>query len=292
MVFRAYGEKGGINMTLTGINRDNLEYFAPFLKNPELSNDELYIGAIEDGKAVAAASFSFDEKILLLNSIYVVPDMRRRGIASAILDEISASAAQAGADGMWTSVAGDRVYAAFLEKNGFALIEDSELYLIPVSEILDSENTVELFSRIKIRQMITDRTVIFNELTDRDIKAIGNKLIKEQLPEAAGMLTGGYDPDLSCVLYTTAEKTEISSVIIADSEGDRITIKYFANIAGNPRDLMIILKIFSDELIKKDMREGILSFCVSNEEIVSVLNRLLGYYPKPAGNMMAAYKGL
>lgn len=279
-------------MIFTGISGDNLKYFAPFLNRPELSDNELYIGVIEDGRAVCAAAFSYDEKTLLINSIYVVPDMRRRGIATAVFDEIFKCAAEAGADSVYTSVAADGEYAAFLEKKGFALVEDSELYLIPVSEILDSENTVELFSRIRITQMISDRSDIFSDMTDRDIKAAGNKLIDKQLSEAAGMLMSAYDPELSCVLYKTAEKKEISSILIADSEGDRITIKYFANIAGNPRDLMIILKIFSDLLIQKGLRDAALSFCVANEEIVSILNRLLGYCPKPAGHMMAAYMGL
>ncbi len=283
---------GGSNMVLTGINEDNLEYFAPFLKSSVLSGNEIYIGAIEDGRAVSAAAFSCDDKTLLIDSIFVVPDMRRRGIATAILDEIFKTAALSGAEIVFASVAADAEFAAFLEKKGFALIEDSDLYLIPVSRILDSENTVELFTMVKNRPMITERTVILDELTDRDIKALSNKLIKDDLAEAAGMLMGTYDPELSCVLYKSADKKDISAILIADREGDRITIKYLSNISSNPRNLIIILKIFNDILIKKGLRNGVLSFCVVNKEIVTVLYRLLGYYPKPAGKMMAAYRDL
>ena len=75
-------------MTITRIGEKNYSAFGgilPYEKMPFEDTQVLMIGIIEDGKAAAAAALLLQEETAVIESVYVVPEYRRKGFGSALM---------------------------------------------------------------------------------------------------------------------------------------------------------------------------------------------------------------
>ncbi len=81
-------------MKLTSIDESNLDAFSFLMPGIELAEEELYVGAIEDDRAVGAAVLSGNSELISVEYIYVLEDYRKKGIGSAMVTE-SAKAMEA-----------------------------------------------------------------------------------------------------------------------------------------------------------------------------------------------------
>ncbi len=279
-------------MTFTGIGEKNFEAFSGLLGGSALSADKMYIGVIEDEKAVGACEFSSDGSLLLIDSIFVSPEYRRRGIASAMLDEIISVARQAGADGVWTDYVDDAVLGGFFNARGFLAMEDCSFYQVPVHELIEADTAPALFDMLNEKPGDAGRAHTFDELSPTQINVIKNKLFQNGLSDVDELFASLSRLKYSIAVFKNAECKEISALILADVEGDYITIKYLANIGGNPKDFIFLLKLFWQLIISKRMTYKILSFCTAEPEIKQIISKFAGQELRPTGSMMVAYKAL
>lgn len=65
-------------MEITSIGKENLEYFEPFTGGP-LAPNESALGLIHEDAAIGALVLSEKEAVCTIESIFVVPEYRRKG---------------------------------------------------------------------------------------------------------------------------------------------------------------------------------------------------------------------
>ena len=279
-------------MKFSGIGEQNYKAFSALLPGVGLSQDKLYIGAIEDNTAVGAGEFSSDGGLLVLDSIFVVDDYRRRGIARAMLNEITSIAKSAGAGGVWADYPDDEVLGSFLEACGFLTMEDCSFYQVSIRDILESEASQEIFARINEKAEAGSRSCSFADLSSAQLNNIKSRLVQNDITDVDKMISTLPDPETSIAVFKDAKRKEIASVLITDVTGDFVTIKYMANMGGNPKDFALLLKYFYKMTIKKHLTYKTLTFCTAEQEIKQIITKFAGHELTPTGSMMVAYKNL
>ncbi len=277
-------------MAFTGINESNFEYFSDLLSDFKYSENKMYIGAIEDGKAVGAGEFSSDGNLLILDGIFVIPEYRRRGIATAMLKRISVLAKNSGSGGIWADYAGDDILDAFLKSYGFLTWEDCAFYQIPIISMIEGDTVKAVFGKLKETPEDIQRTCPFDKLSPVQLNIVKNKLIQTGVPDAEELISSLSRQRYSLAVFKNPDQKDLKAVIISDIIGDFVTIKYLANMGGNARDFVLILKQFWVILDKLHLTEKILSFCTAEPEIKQIMNKLAGYELTPTGRMMVAFK--
>ncbi|MCR5099231.1 MAG: GNAT family N-acetyltransferase [Lachnospiraceae bacterium] len=279
-------------MEFTGIGERNYQSFSNLLPGVGLSRDKMYIGAIEDNTAVGAGEFSSDGDLLVLDSIFVIDNYRRRGIASAMLCEISTFAESAGAGGIWADYPSDEGTDAFLKDCGFVTMEDCVFYQVPIRDILESEASQEIFGMIPDKPENSIRVCSFADLSSSQLNNIKSKLVESDIDDVDKMISTLPDPTTSIAVYRDAHRKDIGAVIITDVTGDYVTIKYMANMGGNPKDFALLLKSFYKMTLKKHLTYKTLSFCTVEQEIKQIIEKFAGHELTPTGSMMVAYRNL
>ena len=279
-------------MTFTCIGKENYEGFSKLLGGSGLSGDKLYIGVIEDEMAVGAGVFSAEGDILVIDSLFVMKSYRRRGIGTAILQEITSMAKRSGAKSIWANFVGSEEIKGFLESLGFITYEDCSAYNVPVQLMIMNEETKKLFEKIKEKPEDRQRANTFDNLTSAQLNAIKSKLIKKGVSDVEEMISSLSRQRYSIAVYKNSECKDISAVIIADVKGDYIIIKYIANLSGNPRDFIFLLKQFLEMIEHWRMTFKILFFCTAENEIKQIISKLAGYEVTPVNSMMVAFKSL
>ncbi len=279
-------------MKFTGIGDQNFDAFSNLLPGVGLSQDKMYIGAIEDDTAVGAGEFSSDGGLLVLDSIFVVDSYRRRGIASAMFNEISSAAESAGAGGIWADYPGSEELDAFMEACGFVTMEDCSFYQVSIRDILESDTSQEIFARIVEKPEDGIRSCSFSDLSSAQLNNIKSRLVQNDITDVDKMIATLPDPETSIAVFKDAGRKEIGAVLITDATGDFVTIKYMANMGGNPKDFALLLKYFYKMTIKKHLTYKTLSFCTAEQEIKQIITKFAGHELTPTGSMMVAYKNL
>lgn len=278
-------------MNFTCIGESNYDAFSLLLSGG-IAEDKLYIGVIEDDKAVGAGEFSSEGNLLVIDSVFVLDEYRRRGIGSAMLDEVTALAQRSGAGGVWTDYAGDTAINGFLTAYGFFTWEDCAFYQVPLTDIVNSETCQSIFSKLKEKPEDKNRVVSFAKLSATQKNVIKNTLVQYGLDDVDEMIASLSTPANSFAVYRDAEKKNLGAILITDVMGDFVTIKYLANIGGNPKDLVFILKLFWGMVVARNMTEKILTFCTTDQEIKQIIGKFAGQELTPTGSMMVAYKEL
>ncbi len=89
---------GEAERTYTGIGPENAVYFSPFLKEVELNEGVLALGAMEGGRAVGALAGIRENETASILSVEVAEESRRRGIAAHLMDAFLSYAEKAGCE--------------------------------------------------------------------------------------------------------------------------------------------------------------------------------------------------
>ena len=279
-------------MKFTAIGSQNYKAFSAFLSRGGISEDKLYIGVIEDDKAVGAGEFSCEGDLLVLDSLFVLEDYRRRGMATAMLNEFVELAKRSKATGIWTNYVQDEGADGFLQANGFLLRKDCEFYRVPMAEIVKGDACQAIFGKLKEKPEDKHRVISFAKLTSSQKNSIQNALFQTGLEDADEMIASLSDPANSIAVFKDADKKEIGAVLLTEVTGDSVTIKYLANIGGNPKDLIYLLKLFWGMVVARDMVEKDLVFCTAEQEIKQMMDKFAGNAYTTTGLMMVAYRVL
>ncbi|MCR5098139.1 MAG: GNAT family N-acetyltransferase [Lachnospiraceae bacterium] len=279
-------------MEFTRIGVENHEAFSALLPGTGLSHDKIYIGVIEDNAAVGAGEFSSDGNLLVLDSIFVAEDYRRRGIGSTMLSQIADVAVSSGAGGIWADYVSDEVLDGFLVACGFVTMEDSSFYRVPIRDLLESEASQEIFGRIKGKPEDAARVCSFADLSSAQLNNIKSKLVQSNIEDVDKMIGSLPGLETSIAVYKDVQRQKIGAVMITDAAGEYVTVKYIANMGGSPKDLAVLLKYFYKMTIKNHLTYKTLSFCTDEQEIKQIITKFAGYELMPTGSMMVAYRNL
>ncbi len=135
-------------MKLTRITEQNFHYFDEETQRhfAQKKEGELFAGVLDEkGCAVAAGLFSEYPRGLMLESLAVGEEHRKKGIGSFLLREMLSLAGQAGMEEMSTlffsdpEAEGEKIWRSFLSKNGFFFTDaEGKRSLYDLSDVLQA----------------------------------------------------------------------------------------------------------------------------------------------------------
>lgn len=138
--------------TIAKIGKKNWEHFSGIL--PPQDTVEMALGLIEDGEPIGALSFSFEDDLIIIDSLFIAPDYRRSGAGTTLLNELTTIANQNSAIGIQMLFPQDDKLIAFFEHNGFFILPGDTAYSVSVAQLLISaESTLGKISPKNIRPL-------------------------------------------------------------------------------------------------------------------------------------------
>ena len=246
-------------MILTNIGKENYEAFRhilPFVEFPGGENRYLCIGAIEEGKAAGAAALSIGEYEALLESIYVLPDCRRKGIGRAMLTELLEGLKQTELPSLSLEFAPSDGMKEFLEAMGFFVVPGEALSYTSLSYLKNSRLVKNC------AMVLDDRKILpMAALSRTDAMIVNRFLSKAMDPE--DIKQSGADPKLSYVMYDKG--LPVSCILVSllpvpvlpeETEGKTALVSMLYSESGNFQDLLYLLTaaILSEAAVEKDVQ--------------------------------------
>lgn len=179
---------------LTGIGSENFDSFSFLMPGHSYLDYDICIGAVEDGEAAGVALYNAVENALMLNYIYVAEKFRRRGIASAILNDFLEEIDDAGAVAVhinFPEFARDIYHFVVAQK--FKIFRDGKAYVLPVEKLLNSARlniaiiylvnfSKDPFQLVDLMRVLTDR-IKKKDYTDNDLVFVTMDDYMRKLPE-------------------------------------------------------------------------------------------------------------
>ncbi|MCR5790308.1 MAG: GNAT family N-acetyltransferase [Lachnospiraceae bacterium] len=256
-------------MILTGIGNENAKAFSHLFGGLDYKNFTLCVGAIEEDRAAGAAFFSEMGDSLFLDYIYVLPEFRRRGIATALLEETIE--ALKGLDLVALHVnypeKADDIHQ-FIEARGFRIFRDGKAFWVKARDLIDSQAAKKLLSG-KPRHRISE----VSALTALEKKALKKSLKQNELdPKIVD--DRSYDKELS--LVTIDKKSGMpAGMVLCRLNEDTIVLSYLVNFSNDPVMLLNILIALKDRVVEKGLADFDLIFLTMTDDMVRLPEKLL-----------------
>ena len=266
-------------MQLTSIGESNIDAFQYLMPGIVLNDSSLFVGAIEDEKAVGAAVLSGDSKLITLEYIYVLQDYRKKGIGTALVTE-SAKAMEAKHIAACFSD-DEKSLPGFFESLGFLMSDDAESYSVPVKFLLESEHIKKMLSS---KRPAGVKSVA--ELRNAEKQLLFNKLSEERGESI--LFDAEFDPQLSFVTISPDSK-EITSYILCEKMENVITIMFLRNYSGNAAELMILFAALAQRGSNDEYADCDICFVTQNEGVTELMKKLVGEI-KPGSKFIYAIK--
>ena len=255
-------------MKLTGIWEENREYFKNLL--PESTKEEeVCVGAIEDGKAVAAAVFSASGSLLYLDHIYVDEKYRKKGIGSTLIKEFAYEMQEAGIHSinvLFTDKA--KGIDAFLVKTGFGIVEEGAYFSAKIEDFLSAKKVQKIMSgsySTEIRHIKdlskTEKNVLSRYLTEDD--ADPDILTDPALAEKLSFVS------------VDSESGNPHACVLCERTDDDVIVEYLGSFMKDLDDLAAILSALFKAGKDEGLSEKTIRFAATDERIIDFAGKLL-----------------
>ena len=248
-------------MQLTRIGSENIDAFSHLFLGVNAPDQEICIGAIEDDEAAGVACYNTISDALMLDYIYVDPEFRRRGIATALLEDFLKEIKELEpiAVHMNFPEKEESLYRFILDRK-FMIFRDGTSYRTPVKNVLGSKSFQKL-----IAKPAKNKVVRLNELTRLEIDLIRDAMDKEGFE--ANLLD---DPTLSDALslVTLDQKTEKpTACVFCRQTQSEVCIVLLVNFSKDPLQLVDLIGALKDAAEKEDLMEKDLIFVTMDDDM-------------------------
>ncbi len=259
-----------MEITLTGIGKENVEAFEPIMFGISTEDEKLSVGAIVDDTAVGVAMFDFLDEAIMLDHIYVSEKYRRSGIATKMIVDTVNALAPAGPSALHVNYpeAAEDLHGLFLSLD-FKIFRDGKSFRIPAKAILDTPAFNKVTSgkikhRIsKVKDIIKkEKHVIWQafEKADLDADIIENKSLSE---------------DLSLIVFD-GESGEPQSIVLCQESEKEVSILYLVNFQHDTMALVDIIHALSDAIVEKKGDDCDILFVTMDEKMETFAKTLVG----------------
>ena len=128
-------------MQITRITKENEKFFGPFLTRGALyaSPNLIRLGVIEDNRAAGALSAVMHDAHIDITSLYVLPEFRRQGFGSALVDALESASRYRGIETISAEFLEDDDSTAFFDHLGYDLFSRFEQYSFTLGELMRSQ---------------------------------------------------------------------------------------------------------------------------------------------------------
>uniref|UniRef100_UPI00405620BC GNAT family N-acetyltransferase n=1 Tax=Agathobacter sp. TaxID=2021311 RepID=UPI00405620BC len=235
-------------MDITVIRKENQSYFMPLMPESIWKETDLALGAIVDGTACGILAVSAEEaNILFLQHLFVDEGFRRRGVATALLNELYRIAKESKTDLCYCQYVEDEVTEGIkpcLTSNSY----EQEQWKNPVYVTAFGDLPKKIFERkIKISN---GNLSPLSEVTNRAWNGLLKKM--EMLPNEEGTVPelkpkAVYDQKVSFLLMNNGEA---EGCILFEKEEEAYILAYFCMLKRTASAEMMGLFLASYEAMK------------------------------------------
>lgn len=238
-------------MELTRIGSHNWNIFSSVVYDAYTQNapEVLRIGGIEDGKVCGSVSISFflSEDQAFIDSIYVVPEFRKRGFATEFLKEAERLVSER-AHCLEAEYYGDSdELTSLFTKSGFACIPGEPIFDFDVKKLLSNKQYAE-YCRKKLSGITAYN---FASMTSAQRSRVFD-LLRKNGERNTENNTEGFSPELSIAIYRGDDMRTPRACLIATECQNKVNIaQLYGSGKNNPKYIIATIFGFTDELKKK-----------------------------------------
>ena len=256
-------------MRLTAIGKENISAFRHLFGGFDHSSSILCVGAIEEESAAGVAAFSDMGDSLFLDYIYVAPEFRRRGIATALINETVSELIPLGLAALHVNYPekADDIHK-FILADGFRIFRDGKAFRVRVKDLIESRAARKLLSGA-LRHRVSEVSAL---------NIMEKKTLKKHLRDSdldPGLTDDcSYEWELS--LVTMDKKSGMpAGIVLCKLSKDTIVLSYLINFSDDPMMLLDILIALRDRIVKKGLSGLDLLFLTMNDDMVKLPEKLL-----------------
>ena len=257
-------------MTLTGIGKNNIKAFEPLMGGYTLGDIKIAVGAIQDDRAAGVLLFDILDDALMLDYIYVLPDFRKKGVATEMLkgfiNEVG-DPEPAAIHVNYPESAGD--LHGFFSSMGFKLFRDGSSYRIPAADILDTPAFNKVISG-KPKHRLSRLKDITNKEKNDIKKAFENARLDSDIVDDKAI-----SGDLSVIAFDGVSD-EPEAMVLCEDGKDVVSILYLVNFRHDTLALVDIIHGLKAAIIEKNGGKCDLLFVTMDEKMEAFAKTLVG----------------
>ncbi len=265
-------------MIFTAIGAENLPGFASVITGDEFDDMQVAVGAVEDDKAVAAAVLSPDGDTLNVDYLYVLPEARRKGVATALLKAVAEEMGALHFSAFFPE--SEKSLLKFFDSFGLSMVADSEVFTVGVEDFIHSEEVMKMAKQKAVRKVES-----LAEMNDTE-KARAVASVEELLGEYR-YSANAFEDTLSFV--TRDKKGGITGCFFCEHEEKEIIVSLLYNFSDDPYNLIAMLCRFGEQLIRGEHTDEQILFVSANDKVEAFVKKLIGNIVR-SDRMVHAYK--
>lgn len=259
-----------MDITITGIGKENLKAFRPLMPGLSLADYKICVGAIADDTACGVCLFDILGDALMLDYIYVVPDYRRCGVASTMLMAVRKLAIDMGSLPIHVNYpeSAKDLHRFFLDK-GFLIFRDGTAYKVPAESFLDS-NSFKKMIKINGGHKVKSLSELSVTAKNKFKKALYAADVDADIVDDASL-----SPDISYFAFN--EKTgEPGACLLCQKKKNTIVILYMFIFEKDATALTDILRRLSVEVQKSgNARKYEILFVTMDKKVEAFAKKLV-----------------
>ena len=260
-------------MDITRITENNREAFEGLMPEGLSERDDLMcFGAVSDHKeavSVIALGVS-DETGVYIEWIFTEPSFREQGAATMLLDTVGAFLQNMQIERIEIMFSDDdEDLDGFLKSRGFVTCPEEDMYEVPVSDLIYTEQMDELLEKVTVSDRV--HTLEAPEMYDK-LKSYLEFLGVSA--EDQDSLSGSLPGDLS-LLKLDDSGAPIGCMLVETPDEDSVEVSYFAN-TGSAEDAMELVAGLSNVLNSHDLADRMLIFTDKSGHTSRLVEELTG----------------
>lgn len=270
-------------MTITRIEKKNEAFFAPLFLEAAGQNgrDILRIGAVEDGKACAAASFELNGMTAAITSLFVAPAFRRRGLGRAMIETFGILAAGTQVTSLTTSFIPESKdgLTDFFEAEGFELFGGSPSFVVSYEDAKNADSLKKYLLKADQKGVVlsyAELSDLQKHELDRNVRPYGAALSE--------ITVGSFSPELSFAFFKNGA---IAAALFCSEPERQINIDFLFSHLSTAGPTLAMIQRLADCLEKREKKPEKLVFLASNPVVPAIAEELFG--PRAHADGAAVY---
>ncbi len=262
-------------MTVIPILSSNVEEFRlvltedAFRRVQEKSPDTYGFGAVEDGMPVGAIAVSCEPPEAEIISLYVIEEVRREGIGTALFTEaLEMAMVQEPIEYMYvageTVTEGEDTLLPFVTALMFDIVDTGKDFTLSVSEAFESEGMKKILSA-------KEKGECFADLSPKQKKLI----YKKELDVPDYLSVDMICEDISFVTLDKDESSIVDCLLFVEDKG-QLVLAWTKSGSDNPYGLVSLMARSMKEICKKEQKDRIIHFPVINDASENLLKHIFG----------------
>ncbi|MCR5403888.1 MAG: GNAT family N-acetyltransferase [Butyrivibrio sp.] len=276
-------------LKFTMIDKINVEYFLPLLPR-EAKGAEVMAGVIMDKRPAGALLANMSGQTASIISLFVLPELRRRKVATFLLGQFCSEFGKRGVDMVFAYGPDEDGVKECLVSNGFSIASVDKYYAVRISKLINDPaliNKLKSYKKASAGRTVLPMKDVRLRIPEPSIRAFSKILDKRGINPSA-FINGGYDEKLS---FATIMGANISGIMLTNRTeiGSDVVVESLITISDK-MDILALLSRFGVDVIHVIGEKGVVCFVTGDTNTQKLVGKLLGEHVMTVRNAIHAGK--